>query len=602
MAFFHGVLNVPAGRGWGGLPRAATLALLVCGGGAAPAASMASATPAASTAVAAATTAAKSAADCAVTLDGRSLTAAQVLAVARQDCAVAIAPEAAQRAGRAYDLLLAYARQDKPVYGLNRGVGLNKDQTIFQGGEISPEVRRLSEQFNRNLLHSHSAAYGAEAPRDVTRAAMLIRLNTALFGGSGMQPAVLDQYAAFLNRDVTPVMLGEGSVGQADITILPQIGLVMMGEGEAYRGGRRMGAAQALREAGLSAVRPFGKDALSMVSSNAYGAAVAVLAAHDARALVAQADAVAALSLEGLDGNLAPLLAPVQSQRPYAGQRQTADRMLWLLRGSALWKRDAQRPLQDPLSFRTVSQVHGAARDMLALLDGQLQVQINSSDDNPTVVLDAVPTPGAQDYEAQYFVTDGPVRGAVMPSAGFDPSAWVLPLQGVSVALSQVAQLSAQRTLRLTDPAFTRLPRFLSPGQGAIGYGPIQKTVSALAADARALSGPVVTDVQAQAGNIEDVGTNAPLTGLRVTGQVAALTRLLAVELMHGAQAVDLRYPKAAAAALGQGTAVLWRDFRKQVPYMAEDRRNDTDIIAATGFVRQSLAGQPAWARGEAAP
>ncbi|WP_445657568.1 HAL/PAL/TAL family ammonia-lyase [Achromobacter sp. NCFB-sbj8-Ac1-l] len=576
---------------------AAALVLSPLAGVAAPAAPAGQAAP--ETASAAASTAApRPVADCAVTLDGRSLTAAQVVAVARQDCAVTIAPQAAQRAARAYDLLLAYARLDKPVYGLNRGVGLNKDQTIFQGGDISPEVRRLSEQFNRNLLHSHSAAYGNEAPRDVTRAAMLIRLNTALFGGAGMQPAVLDQYAAFLNRDVTPVMLGEGSVGQADITILPQIGLVMMGEGEAWRGGRRLGAAQALHEAGLAPVRPFGKDALSMVSSNAYGAAVAVLAAHDARALLAQADAVAALSLEGLDGNLAPLLAPAQSQRPYAGQRATAERMLGLLQGSALWKTDAQRPLQDPLSFRTVSQAHGAARDMLALLDSQLQVQINSSDDNPTVVLDATPSPGASAYETQYFVTDGPVRGAVLPSAGFDPSAWVLPLQGTAVALSQVAQLSAQRTLRLTDPAFTRLPRFLSPGNGAIGYGPIQKTVSALAADVRALSGPVVTDVQAQAGNIEDVGTNAPLTGLRVTGQIAALTRLLAVELMHAAQAVDLRYPQGPAAALGQGTAILWRDFRRQVPHLAEDRRNDADIIAATAFLRQNRDARSAWAPG----
>lgn len=537
-----------------------------------------------------------------MTLDGKSLTPAQVLAVARRDCGVTIAPAAAQRAARAYDLLLAYARLDKPVYGLNRGVGLNKDQTIFQGGEISPEVRRLSEQFNRNLLHSHSAAYGAEAPRDVTRAAMLIRLNTALFGGAGMQPAVLEQYAAFLNRDVTPVMLGEGSVGQADITILPQIGLVMMGEGEAWHRGQRMSAAQALREAGLTAVRPFGKDALSIVSSNAYGAALALLAAHDARALLARADAVAALSLEGLDGNLAPLLAPAQSQRPYAGQRQTAERMLGLLRGSALWRRDAQRPLQDPLSFRTVSQVHGAARDLLGLLDRQLRLQINSSDDNPTVVLDAEPAAGAADYEKQYYVTEGPVRGAVMPSAGFDPSAWVLPLQGTAVALSQVAQLSAQRTLRLTDPAFTRLPRFLSPGNGAIGYGPIQKTVSSLAADVRALAAPVVTDVQPQAGNIEDVGTNASLTGLRVGGQLQALTRLLAVELMHGAQAVDLRYPRGPAAALGQGTASLWRDFREQVPVMTEDRRNDADIITATAFLRGSLAGEPAWARADAAP
>lgn len=197
-------------------------------------------------------------------------------------------------------------------------------------------------------------------------------------------------------------------------------------------------------------------------------------------------------------------------------------------------------------------------------------------------------------------MTSGPVRGAVIPSAGFDPSAWVLPLQGTAVALSQVAQLSAQRTLRLTDPAFTRLPRFLSPGKGAIGYGPIQKTVSSLAADVRALSGPVVTDVQPQAGNIEDVGTNAPLTGLRVTGQVASLTRLLAVELMHGAQAVDLRYPQGPVAALGQGTASLWRDFRAQVPAMVEDRRNDADVITATAFLRQARAQPPAWGRADA--
>ncbi|WZB73799.1 aromatic amino acid lyase [Achromobacter insuavis] len=140
------------------------------------------------------------------------------------------------------------------------------------------------------------------------------------------------------------------------------------------------------------------------------------------RALLAQADAVAALSLEGLDGNLAPLLAPAQSQRPYAGQRQTAERMLGLLRGSALWQRDPQRPLQDPLSFRTVSQVHGAARDLLALLDRQLQVQINSSDDNPTVVLDAAPAAGAPDYETQYYVTEGRCAARSCPAPGSIPA------------------------------------------------------------------------------------------------------------------------------------------------------------------------------------
>ncbi len=538
---------------------------------------------------------AATAAACApIELDGRSLTLAQIESVARQGCRVAVADEAMRRAERSYELLLAYARLDRPVYGLNRGVGLNKDQTIFQGGEISPEVRKLSEQFNRNLLRSHSAAYGSEAPQEVTRAAMLIRLNTALFGGAGLQPAVLRQYAEFLNRGVTPVMFGEGSVGQADITILPQIGLAMMGEGQAYYGGQRLPASQALRQAGLTPVQPFGKDALAIVSSNAYGAAIASLAALDAARLLSQADAVAALSLEGLDGNLAPLLSASQAQRPYDGQVSTAKHILTLLHGSSLWRQNPQRALQDPLSFRTVSQAHGAARDMLELLQRQLLLQVNSSDDNPTVALDARPASDAQPYELQFYVTQGPVQGAVIPNAGFDPSAWALPLQSMGVAMSQVAQLSAQRTLRLTDNAFTGLPRFLSPGNGAIGYGPIQKTVSSLAAEIRVLALPIATDVQPQAGNIEDVGTNAPATGRRVAAQIDRLTTLLAVELMHAAQAVDLRVAKHPDFAVGAGTGALRHDFRGRVPYMKEDRRNDEDIVAATDFLVHSRQQQPA--------
>lgn len=529
-------------------------------------------------------------ADCAaVRLDGRSLTLPQVAQVARQGCPVEIDPRAAARVERSHALLLAYAASDRPVYGLNRGVGLNKDQTLFEGGRLSPEVRAISERFNATLLHSHSAAFGELVPADVARAAMLIRLNTALYGGTGMQPALVRQYAEFLNRDITPVMFGNGSVGEADITVLPQIGLAMMGEGEVWHGGRRQPAAEALRSQALAPVRPFGKDALSIVSANAYGAALATLAAIDAARALRQADALAALSLEALDGNLAPILPVTQAQRPYDGQRQAAAHMAELLRGSALWAPDGARALQDPLSFRTASQVHGAARDLLGLLERQLAVQLNSSDDNPTVALDVAPAQDASPYERQFYVVDGPVRGAVLPSAGFDPSAWAQPLQGLAVALSQVAQLSAQRTLRLTDPAFTRLPRFLSPGGGAIGYGPIQKTASSLATQVRALSTPVLTDVQPQTGNIEDVGTNAPLVGQRVAAQLGHLRTLLAVELLHASQAIDLRQRDGGPRALGAGTGRLWRDFRAVVPFLARDRRNDLDIVAAEHF----LAGVP---------
>ncbi|MFD4838952.1 histidine ammonia-lyase [Achromobacter sp. NPDC058515] len=522
----------------------------------------------------------------ALVLDGATLTLDQVVDVARNGRAVEVSKAALTRVERSHALLLEYARLGQPVYGLNRGVGQNKDQTIFSGDTISDEARGLSEAFNHRMLLSHTVAFGEPAPADAVRATMVIRLNTALFGGTGMSRALVDQYAAFLNASLTPVVLGEGSVGQADITILPQIGLAMMGEGKIDMGGEVMNAADALRRAGLTPARPYAKDSLSILSSNAYGAALAVLAAHDAAAILKRADEVAALSLEGLNGNVAPLLAATQAQRPYGAQQQTAKGIVEMLRGSALWQKDDKRPLQDPLSFRTISQVHGAARETLQALKAQLAIQINSSDDNPTVALDVEPPKDATPQEARYYVTQGDVRGAILPSASFDPTVWVLPLQSVGVALSQVAQSSAQRTLRMGDPTFTQLSRFLAPDDRTLAYTTIQKPVSVLASEIRSLSQPVSSDALALAGNIEDIGTNAPLVAQRVQKQVRYLRTLLGIELMHAAQAVDLRTRADPQRQTGAGTGALLQAFRKQVGFLSQDRRLADDIAQADRFLQ----------------
>jgi histidine ammonia-lyase len=456
-------------------------------------------------------------------LDGRSLATADVVAVARGGQPVAPTEAAWQRVARSHELLLEYGRLGQPVYGLNRGVGQNKDQTIFSGDTLSDEARALSAAFNHRMLLSHTVAYGEPATADTVRAAMLIRLNTALAGGTGMSPALVRQYADFLNQGLTPVVLGQGSVGQADITILPQIGLAMMGEGMVETGGKTLPAAQA--------------------------------------------------------------------QRPYPAQQQVARRILGLLEGSALWQTDEQRPLQDPLSFRTVSQVHGAAREALRQLDAQLLVQINSSDDNPTVALDVSPPAGATPQETRYYVTQGKLRGAVLPSAGFDPTAWVVPLQTVGVALSQVAQSSAQRVLRMGDPAFTKLPRFLSPNDTTLAYTTIQKPVSLLATEIRALSHPVSSDALAVAGNIEDVATNGPLAAQRVSQQTRRLRTLLGIELIHAAQAVDLRTRADAQRPVGKGTGAVLAAFRQEVPFLAQDRRLADDIARADRFLDRERGG-----------
>ena len=306
-----------------------------------------------------------------VVVDGQDLTLREVVSVARDGAAVMIPQAAMQRVQQSFDVLLEAAREDKPIYGLTRGVGENKDKTVFPGGQITPEGRKLSEQFNANLLRVQAAATGPPATVEVVRAAMVIRLNTMLIGHTGVEASVVQGIEDFINHGITPVVPTLGTVGEADIDILSHIGLALMGEGDVYYAGKSFPAATALQSAGLTPLVPFGKDALSIFSSNAYSAAIAVLAAVDAEHMLVRTRLVFALSLEGLNGNVAPFLAAAQDVRAFPGQATVAAALRDDLSGSYLFSLDPARALQDPLSYRTFSQVVGSADDILARLESQ---------------------------------------------------------------------------------------------------------------------------------------------------------------------------------------------------------------------------------------
>jgi len=321
-----------------------------------------------------------------VVLTGRDLAVDDVVRVARGLVPVRAEAAALLREARAHHLLLLAAERGLPIYGLNRGVGIDRDKQIFRAGELDPAARRASERFNRNLLLAHSEGIGPDAPVEHVRAALLARVNAMLYGATGAQPAVAQMYLEFLNRRIHPVLPSRGSIGEADIDILAHVGLAMLGEGDVIYQGRRVRAGDALREAGLVPLAPFAKDGLSILSSNAYAAGIAALLVHDTRRLLDAGEVVAALSLEGLNGNVSPLLEPVQALRPYPEQAAAAQRMREVLHGSYLWRPDPGRALQDPLSFRTTSQVYGGAREQLQALERAVSIQLNSSDDNPGIV------------------------------------------------------------------------------------------------------------------------------------------------------------------------------------------------------------------------
>lgn len=523
-----------------------------------------------------------------IILNGNNLSISQVIDVAIHHSKISVDPKAMNTVKRSHDLLLLAAKKDMPVYGLNRGVGLNKDKVIFKGDALSDGALRQSENFNLNDIYATSAGIGKPASREVVRAAMLIRLNTLLLGHSGVQPAVITMLVDFLNDDLTPVIPSEGSIGEADITILAHLALAMTGRGDVIDDhGKIVSAAVAMKQAGLTPLRLYGKDALSIFSSNAFTAGMLVLEVGKVNVLLNRYDLLLALSLEGIDGNIAPYLTIVGNVRSYDGQTISAANVMHALQGSYLMQTSRERALQDPLSFRTESQVNGAARDALKQLENDLLKQINSADDNPTIVLDVLPPSDASMQEKSYYLSDGNLHGAVIPTANFEPIEWVLDAEKLNIALGHLSAASTQRTVKLSSYCINQLSRFLSPDQATIAFAAIQKPIMYINTDTQQEIIPVSTISYPVAGDIEDTATNSLLVVRRLDKIINNLYQTMAFELLHASQAVDLKQREDKTRTLGRQTQVLQRNFRSQVPFLSKDRELTPDIQKAIAFIQQ---------------
>lgn len=511
-----------------------------------------------------------------VELDGRNVTPEAIARIAHGE-PVRITSAARERVAQSHKLLLDAARQGQQIYGLTVGVGENKDREMVDAsGQLTPAVIDASRRFNMGLLRSHGMGTGPDASVEDTRAAMAARLNGMLAGGSGVQPSVVEAYAAALNAGITPAMPAAGSVGEADITLLAHIGIGLMGEGDAYYGGRKQPAAQALKAAGIKPIQPFGKDGLSILSSNAYSAGMAALALHEMDHLNRVAKQVYALSLQALNGNVSPFLEDTLALRPFPQTVRAGADLRRLLNGSSLWAHDAARPLQDPLSYRTtvysLGELDRAAATSRALID----VQLNSSDDNPGVALGVRPKSNRAQESHGYL--DG---GAVLPSANFEPLPWVLAFEGMGTALAQHGLTVAQRVVKLNDTKFTGLPRFLGTETAVQALAEIEKPATALAMEIKALAQPVSLDYLPMAGNIEDVATNAPAAVQRVRKQIDNTYALLAIEAVQAAQAIDLRRRKTPGFTLSPATQTLYDALRARAPFIDQDRALTDDFRAA---------------------
>ena len=485
--------------------------------------------------------------DAPILLTGTTLTPELVRSIARDGAEVRVADEAVARIAAANQVVLQAVRSGTPVYGVTTGLGSRVTESVADGGA----------EFSLRTIRGRATAVGEPLGVELTRATMTVRLNGICAGGSGASPAVAQLLAGMLNEGVHPVIPRSGSVGAADLCLMAHVGLAMIGEGEAEFSGVRMGSARALSAAGLLALSPGPKDGLAICSANSVSAGTAALALAEARALLDCAQISAALSMEGFRAALTPLDPRVVQARPQPGQEWSAAGLRALLAGGSLTESGASRRLQDPLSFRCASQLHGSLHAALELLAAALEPELNGAADNPLVL--------TADHE-------------IVSTGNFHVPALALALDAAAIGIAQVASAIAERQSRLKVTRLSGLPRSLVRPDDSdptrTGLAALTKTAESLMLEIRHRAAPVAIHSVVSGDGVEDDCTGAAQGALRLTEQLTRLQLLIATELIVAAQATELAAPER----LGAGTAEAQRCVREVVPTVTEDRALGPDV------------------------
>ncbi|WP_438352389.1 histidine ammonia-lyase [Microbacterium sp. CJ88] len=497
-----------------------------------------------------------------VRVGGAPLTPEDVVAVARHGARVELDERALERVGETRALVEALADDPQPHYGVSTGFGALA--TTF----IEPERRR---QLQASLIRSHAAGTGPEVEREVVRALQLLRLQTLATGRTGVRPVVVETYATMLDAGITPIVREYGSLGcSGDLAPLSHVALAAMGEGEVRVGtasgpGEPVPAAQALAEASIRPLVLEEKEGLALVNGTDGMLGMLLLAVADLSMLLDTADVAAAMSVEAQLGTDAVFAADLMALRPQSGQAVSAAHLRALLDGSAIMAshRDPAvcTRVQDAYSLRCSPQVHGAARDTLDHARMVATRELAAAIDNPVVTLDG------------RVESNGNFHGA--------PIAYVLDF--LAIAVADVASISERRTDRALDPARSNgLPPFLAHEVGVdSGLMIAQYAAAGIVSELKRLAVPASVDSIPSSAMQEDHVSMGWAAARKLRRAVDGLARVLAVELVTAARALDLRAPLEPATATARARAVVRRGAGGPGP----DRFLSPEIEAVTALV-----------------
>ncbi len=452
---------------------------------------------------------------------------------------------------RSAALIDGFVSNSAPVYGVTTGFGSLASTVI-------PAERTAELQVA--LVRSHAAGMGDTVEIEVVRAMLFLRARSLAMAYSGARPEIVDLQLALLNADITPVVREHGSLGASgDLAPLSHCALAVIGEGEVWAGGDAEPTAAALQRAGLTPIQLRAKEGLALINGTDGILGMLCLALHDLGELARLADLTAAMTVEGVLGTDRAFSAELQALRPQVGQAVSARNITRILAGSPIVAshREGDSRVQDAYSLRCTPQVHGAALDTMAHARTIAERELQSAIDNPMILPD----------------------GRVESCGNFHGAPVGFVCDFLAIASSELSAIAERRTDRMLDVARSHgLPPFLSPDAGVnSGMMIAHYTQVSMALENQRLAVPASTQSMPTSAMQEDHVSNGWAAARKLRRSVANLRRVLAVELVCAAAAIDLRGPLQPSAGTGAALQVL----RDKVAGPGPDRWLSPDLRSA---------------------
>ncbi|MCK4683187.1 histidine ammonia-lyase [Candidatus Bipolaricaulota bacterium] len=486
-----------------------------------------------------------------IELDGHSLTLEQATRVVFENEEVAASDAARDRVERAQGIVEKIVAKGRPVYGINTGFGRLSNESI---------PRDRLQELQRKIILSHAVGVGKRIPAEAVRAILLFRSNSLLKGNSGIRFQTIQYLIDLLNHRVHPSIPEQGSVGSSgDLAPLAHLALVLLGKGEAEYDGKIITGDEALSLIDRPPLSLAPKEGLALLNGTQFMAGLSFLVYARGKNLLKNALAAAALSLEGLRAFTAPFDERLHQSRPHPGQIEAARAIRILLKGSTLVDSTVD-DVQDAYSLRCIPQVLGPAFEALAFLKEKVTIEINAATDNPLIFTD----------------------GAVLSGGNFHGEILGLALEMVAMALSEVGSIAERRIDKLLTSPHRGLPLFLVEERGInSGLMLIQYTAASLVSENKVLCHPALVDSIPTSGGKEDHNSLAPISARKALRILTNLERIIAIELLCAAQAIDLQkggHP-------GEKAHTLHERIRTIVPRLEEDRYLAPEIERLTRAV-----------------